>query len=119
RRTNVTADEARRGLTNDFNRIIHGKPLHKEPVFKKLSRRNERNEENEQNEILKVINRQPKVPLLTSGWLPRWLQFRRPAAVEKLRINCMLLEAVFPGLIAPVPEELNEARPLHVINMAL
>src|SRR5262245_16162151 len=31
----------------------------------------------------------------------------------------MLLEAACEGLIAPVPEELYEARPLHVVNMAL
>lgn len=109
-KTAVLAKDARRALTNDFNRIIHGKPLHKERVFKKLS---------EQPEIQKVINRQPEVPLLTADSLPRWLQFWRPAAVEKLRINCMLLDAAFPGLLASVPEELNEARPLHVVNMAL
>ena len=31
----------------------------------------------------------------------------------------MTLEAAFDGLITPVPENLDEGRPLHVVNMAL
>jgi hypothetical protein len=106
----------RRDLTDNFNRIIHGPPLHKDHAFKKTLKDLE--ESTKYSYIKKeLIEKQPEVPRSGFGWLGRG--FWPYVPVEKLRINAMLLEAAFDGLIAPVPEELYEARPLHVVNMAL
>ena len=103
-------NEVKQALADSFNQIVHGKPLHEEESFKLI---------NKTPEILELIKKQPGVPLLTVNWLSRRLQYWQAASVEKLRINCLLLERAFPGLIEPVPEKLKEARPLHIINMAL
>src|SRR5262245_13067443 len=120
----VIEDEVLRDLTDNFNRIIHGPPLHKDPAFKRvrikeLEKAEEGSEKHRKFSYInkELIEKQPVVPRLGAGWLLRRSWCRVP--VEKLRINAMLLEAAFDGLIAPVPEELYEARPLHVVNMAL
>jgi len=108
-------NEARRDLIDSFNRIIHGPPLHEDGAFRII--RKELQKDGKFSDIQKLINDQPEVPLSLAGWLPR--QFWPRVPVEKLRINAMLLEAAFRPLIKLVPEELYEARPLHVVNMAL
>ncbi len=100
-------------LTDNFNRIIHGPPLHKDGDFRNARKQLQKKEE--YSNIQRLIDNQPMIPRLTLNKLP----IPRPVLVEKLRINAMTLEAAFDGLIAPVPENLYEARPLHVVNMAL
>jgi hypothetical protein len=102
----------RRELTDNFNRIIHGPPLHKDGAFRKALKKDSLPLPG--NEL---ISDQPEAPLLGARWLPR--KFWPYILVDKLRINAKLLETTFGGLIRSVPTELREARPLHVVNMAL
>jgi hypothetical protein len=116
-------DELRRDLTDNFNRIIHGPPLHTDHAFKKALKdlekaRKDSSQGRKYSYIdAELIKKQPEVPRSGFGWLPP--RFWPYVPVEKLSINAMLLEAAFDGMIAPVPEELYEARSLHVVNMAL
>ncbi len=116
-RTPEFAKEVMEELIDSFNRIIHGPPLHEVSPFKQL--RSEPRVPELDSQIEELIARQPKVPLLTARWLLRWLQRWRPAHVEKLRINSLLLKKAYQDEIDLMPEDLNEARPLHVVNMAL
>ncbi|MGH9751940.1 MAG: hypothetical protein ACREA2_04090, partial [Blastocatellia bacterium] len=117
-KTPLIREETLQALIDSFNRIIHGPPLHEDGAFKK-ARKQLQNIDKRYPDIRDLINEQPLVPLLPFKMLHHLMQIPWRVPVEKLRINAMLLEAAFRDLIKPVPEKLYEARPLHVVNMAL
>jgi hypothetical protein len=105
-------DAVRRELTDSFNRIIHGPALYRDGVFRKALKKDSLPPPEKE-----LISDQLEVPLFGARWLPRKLW--PYILVDKLRINARMLEKAFGDLIRSVPTELREARPLHVVNMAL
>lgn len=101
----------RRALADEFNRMIEAEELWEHDEFSALKT----------EEIQQLITDQPWVPLV-------WPFKERQVFVEKLRINRMLVEQAFAGLIAESAgsAENNETvitvrdpRPMHIINIAL
>ncbi len=111
--------QVREALSDDFNRIIQGEPLHLQNVFKSRGRRHKH--------IAKLISDQPCMPFFPYRRL-RGLS-RKQVFVEKLRINRLLIEALFRKEIRPAEDDCygsnfarvraEEPRPLHILNIAL
>ncbi|MBS1787504.1 MAG: hypothetical protein JST85_07280 [Acidobacteria bacterium] len=101
----------RRALADEFNRMIEAEELWEHDEFSALKT----------EEIQQLITAQPWVPLV-------WPFKPRRVFVEKLRINRMLVEQAFAGLIAESAKSadktetiaaVRDSRPLHIVNIAL
>ncbi len=117
-----TAD-IKQALSDSFNNLIQSEPLDQEDGFKEICAEEKAQLEKKSNgssaplNIAALINNQPDIPLFPFKSLEKFKS--RKVYVEKLLINRLLIERAFAEEIVPSPTELNEARPLHIINIAL
>jgi len=99
-------ESLKQALSGDFNRIIQSEDLYNERAFGKPKDR------------IEGVEEPPEVPLFH---IFNWPMFKRPVYVQKLLMNRKLIEKVF-GQWIESPDRLKfdkEARPLHVVNIAL
>jgi hypothetical protein len=107
-------DEAvRRALVDDLNQIIQRQRLYKEPGFNKPYR----DLSDIKPALLYRFNVKPVRWMCERSTILRKILSREPM-LERLRINRLLLETVYPEL--PKLEESEKSpRPMHVVNIAL
>ena len=119
----VSNADVKQALSDSFNNLIQGEPLDKEDGFKEIcaeekAQLGKKSEGNSASpNIAALIDNQPDIPLFPFKFLEKFKT--KIVYVEKLLINRLLIERAFAEEIVPAPTELNEARPLHIINIAL
>lgn len=105
----INSIELRQALADDLNRIIQSDDLWEKPGFAETS---------EQDGTKTLKNKQPSVPIFPFSWVPKSLN-ERPVYVQRILINRKLIEATFAGFVTSPEKFETEARPLHVVNIAL